>query len=39
MKYKITDVLNTKLGKGKAKEIRTSLICLDIFRSFGMYRE
>ncbi|KAG8214236.1 hypothetical protein J3R82DRAFT_11044 [Butyriboletus roseoflavus] len=33
-KYNITEVLNTKLGKGKAKEIRTSLICLDIFRSF-----
>ncbi|KAF8134269.1 hypothetical protein EV363DRAFT_1322922, partial [Boletus edulis] len=32
--YKITEVLNTKLGKGKPKEIRTSLICLDIFRSF-----
>ena len=24
-----------KLGWGKPKEIRTSLICLDIFRSFG----
>ncbi|KAG9309255.1 hypothetical protein JVU11DRAFT_10738 [Chiua virens] len=32
--YNITEVLNMKLGKGKPKEIRTSLICLDIFRSF-----
>ncbi|KAG8214237.1 hypothetical protein J3R82DRAFT_11045 [Butyriboletus roseoflavus] len=30
----ITEVLNTKLRKGRAKETRTSLICLDIFRSF-----
>ncbi|KAF8134262.1 hypothetical protein EV363DRAFT_1322911 [Boletus edulis] len=33
MNYGIIDVLRTKLGKGKPKEIRTSLICLDIFRS------
>ncbi|KAI9460304.1 hypothetical protein HD554DRAFT_2041680 [Boletus coccyginus] len=32
--YNITEVLNTKLGKGKPREIHTSLICLDIFRSF-----
>ncbi|KAF8554218.1 hypothetical protein OG21DRAFT_1115120 [Imleria badia] len=32
--YNITEVLNAKLGRGKPKEIRTSLICLDIFRSF-----
>jgi len=37
--YNITEVLNMKLGKGKPREIRTSLICLDIFRSFGMYWE
>ncbi|KAN0091565.1 hypothetical protein V8E55_005131 [Tylopilus felleus] len=33
--YNITEVLNAKLGAGKLKEIQTSLICLDIFRSFG----
>lgn len=33
--YDITEVLNTKLRKGRPKETRTSLICLDIFRSFG----
>ena len=33
--YDITEVLKMKLGNGKPKEIRTSLICLDIFRSFG----
>ena len=35
--YNITKVLNMKLGMGKPKEIRTSLICLEIFRSFGAY--
>ena len=33
--FRITDVLDAKIGKGKTKEIRTSLISLDIFRSFG----
>ncbi|KAF9227009.1 hypothetical protein BS17DRAFT_441300 [Gyrodon lividus] len=33
-KYDITTVLERKLGNGQPKEIRTSLICLDIFRSF-----
>ncbi|KAF8554223.1 hypothetical protein OG21DRAFT_1115422 [Imleria badia] len=32
--YNITEVLNSKLGKGKPKEIRTSLISLEIFRAF-----
>ncbi|KAF8552014.1 hypothetical protein OG21DRAFT_1466371 [Imleria badia] len=34
MHYNITEVLNSKIGKGKLKEIRTGLITLDIFRSF-----
>ncbi|KAG9309257.1 hypothetical protein JVU11DRAFT_10740 [Chiua virens] len=34
-KYPIADILNEKLGGQKPKEIRTSLICLDIFRSFN----
>ena len=33
----ITEILSTKLAKGKSKETRTSLICLDIFRSFGTF--
>ena len=35
--YDITKVLNTKPWLGKSKEIQTSLICLDIFRSFGRH--
>ena len=37
IKYDITKVLNTKLAKGTPRETRTSLICLDIFRSFGTH--
>ncbi|KAF9227006.1 hypothetical protein BS17DRAFT_440162 [Gyrodon lividus] len=36
--YSITEVLKQKLRTGQPNEIRTSLICLDIFRSFGTYR-
>ncbi|KAN0091571.1 Uncharacterized alpha/beta hydrolase domain (DUF2235) domain containing protein [Tylopilus felleus] len=32
--YDITEVLKAKLVKGKPKEIRTSLVCLQIFRFF-----
>ena len=38
IKFNITKVLNTKLAKGTPRETRTSLICLDIFRSFGTYK-
>ena len=34
MKYKITNVLSTKLGKGRPNKIQMNLICLDIFWSF-----
>ena len=36
--YNIIEVLNTKLVKGKPKETRTGLICLDIFCAFGTYK-
>jgi hypothetical protein len=35
--YNIAKVLETKLRKEKLHEIRTSLIYLDIFRTFGTH--
>ena len=37
MTSNITEILSTKLAKGKLKETRTSLIYLDIFRSLGTF--
>ena len=37
--YKITELLCMKLGKENLEEIRTGLITLDIFMSFGMWCE
>ncbi|KAI9569558.1 hypothetical protein HD554DRAFT_2037944 [Boletus coccyginus] len=37
--YNITKILNTKLEKGKLREIHTSLVCLDNFWSFDACME